>query len=121
MIPVIIFFGHTVFAIWAFAKSYQSDGLVQAFLNLFFIIIIFTVGWTITDLFVGFFISDAGYEIFFPVDSATMIILKITGIVKMFNNTYGKLMPKDVVSLIVLSVVEFLFYKFYLKQTVKKA
>lgn len=121
MIPVIIFFGHTVFAVWAFAKSYQSDGLVQAFLNVFFIIIIFTVGWTITDLLTGFFISENGYEIFFPVDSVTMVVLKITGIVKMFNNTYGKLMPKDVVSLVILSIAEFLFYKFYLKQTVRKA
>lgn len=115
MIPVIVFFGHTIFACWAFCKSFQSDGLVQAILNVCFIVILFTVGWTISDLLVGFVISDAGYLINLPTSPSSLLLLKTTGFIKMHGVT-GSLQIKDSVSLIVLTVIEFYFYRFYFKQ-----
>lgn len=117
MIPVIIFFAHAVFAVWAFAKSFQSDGIVQAFLNVFFIVILFTVGWTISDLLVGFFVSSSGYEILLPSGKVAMFFLKITGFINVYGNGYGRILPKDSISLVVLSTIEYFFYKFYFKQT----
>ena len=117
MIPVIIFFAHAIFAVWAFAKSYQTDGIVQAFLNVIFIIILFTVGWTISDLLVGFIISGDGYEILLPTGKTAMFFLKMTGFIQLFGNGYGKLMPKDSISLIVLTIIEYFFYRFYFRQT----
>ncbi len=117
MIPVIIFFGHTVFLAWAFAKSFQNDGLVQAFLNVFFIIILFTVGWTLSDLVVGLFISASGYEIAVPANKAALFFLKITGFVRIYGNGFGKLIPKDSISLVVLTIIEYYFYRFYFRQT----
>ena len=46
---------------YIFAKSFQSDGWVQAILNIAFMVILFTVGWTLADLFVGLIVSDQGY------------------------------------------------------------
>ncbi len=117
MIPVLIFFAHAIFAVWAFAKSYQTDGIVQAFLNVVFIIILFTVGWTISDLLVGFVISSEGYEILLPGGKVSMFFLKMTGFIQLYGNGYGKILPKDSVSLIVLTVIEYFFYRFYFKQT----
>lgn len=117
MIPVIIFFAHTVFLVWAFAKSFQNDGLVQAFLNVFFIIILFTVGWTLSDLVVGLFISANGYEIAVPDSKAALFFLKITGFVRIYGNGFGKLIPKDSISLVVLTIIEYFFYRFYFRQT----
>ena len=117
MIPVLIFFAHAIFAVWAFAKSYQMDGLVQAFLNLFFIVVLFTVGWTISDLVVGFVISSEGYEILLPTSKLSMFFLKITGFIQLYGNGYGRILPKDSVSLIVLTAIEYFFYRFYFKQT----
>ena len=117
MIPVLIFFAHAIFAVWAFAKSYQTDGIVQAFLNVIFIIILFTVGWTISDLLVGFIVSSNGYEILLPSGKVAMFFLKMTGFIQLFGNGYGKIMPKDSISLIVLTTIEYFFYRFYFKQT----
>lgn len=117
MIPVLIFFAHAIFAVWAFAKSYQTDGIVQAFLNVIFIIILFTVGWTISDLLVGFIVSSEGYEILLPSGKVAMFFLKMTGFIQLFGNGYGKIMPKDSISLIVLTTIEYFFYRFYFKQT----
>ena len=117
MIPVLVFFGHTVFACYAFAKAYQNEGLLQAFLNIAFIIILFTVGWTISDLVVGFFISEGGYQIAIPFGKILQTILKMSGFFKPGENGSGTLTPKDSISLIVLSVIEFYFYRFLLKGT----
>ena len=117
MIPVLIFFAHAIFAVWAFAKSYQTDGIVQAFLNVFFIVILFTVGWTISDLMVGFVISSEGYEIMLPASKISMFFLKTTGFIQLYGNGYGRILPKDSISLIVLTTIEYFFYRFYFKQT----
>lgn len=116
MIPVIIFFLHTIFAVYAFCKSFQVEGLLQAFLNTGFIIILFSVGWTISDLFVGFVISPNGYVIDMPTSKAILSLLKISGF---FTPGQGKgtLNPKDSISLIVLSIMEYYFYKFYFRET----
>lgn len=120
MIPVLVFFAHAIFAVWAFAKSFQTDGIVQAFLNVFFIVILFTVGWTISDLLVGFLVSDSGYEIMLPTGSVAMFFLKITGFIKVYGNGDGRILPKDSVSMIVLTAIEYFFYRFYFKQTSMK-
>jgi len=116
MIPVIIFYLHTIFAVYAFSKSFQVEGILQAFLNTGFIIILFSVGWTISDLFVGFIISSNGYMIDMPTNKVFLSLLKISGF---FTPGQGKgvLNPKDSISLIVLSVMEYYFYKFYFRET----
>lgn len=98
---------------YVFAKSYQSDGIVQAILNIAFIVVLFTVGWTLADLFVGIFISDNGYIInLSPGDTANKF-LKLTGFYRPLGGDSIKLMPKDTISLILLSVVEIFFYRFF--------
>jgi len=113
MITVIIFYLHTIFAMYVFGKSYQSDGLMQAVLNLAFIIILFTVGWTVSDFFTGLIISDAGYEINLPINALIHGLLKLTGFYKPISYDVIKIIPKDTISLILASVVEYYFYKFF--------
>lgn len=117
MIAVLIFYLHTIFAVFAFCKSYQSDGLVQAFLNVAFIIVLFTVGWTISDLLIGFIISEKGYNILLPENNVVLTLLKLTGFYKPAGNGFANLYPKDAISLIFLSVIEITFYRFYFRKT----
>ncbi len=113
MITVIIFYLHTIFAIFVFAKSYQSDGLIQAFLNVIFIIIIFTVGWTLTDVIIGLIVSDKGYIINIKYKSFLDEILRLTGFYKPLGDNKVLLTPKDTISLIVLTIIEVFFYRFF--------
>ncbi len=115
MIAVVLFYLHTIFAVYAFCKSYQDEGFLQAFLNVGFIIILFSVGWTISDLLTGFIISDNGYIINIPKNIIIQSLLKISGF---FTPLQGKgiLYPKDSVSLIALTVTEYYFYKFFFRE-----
>jgi hypothetical protein len=115
MIAVIIFFIHVIFAVYVFSKTYQSDGLMQSFLNIGFIIILFSVGWVISDLIIGIVISDQGYLIDIPKGAFGQFLLKISGFFVPNNNGTGRLVPKDTAALIVLTIMEFFFYKFYFK------
>lgn len=113
MIAVIIYYLHTLFAVFIFARSYQREGLLQAILNLAFIVIIFTVGWTITDVFVGLIISDQGYIINVSPGSFFNGLLRLTGFYEPLGGNTVKLTPKDATSLVILTIVEVFFYRFF--------
>ena len=116
MIIAIIYFVHVIFAVYAFAKSYQSDGWLQAFLNLGFIITLFAVALTVCELMVGFFIPDTGYRILMPSNPVFLFLLKISGFYAQQGNVVT-LTPKDSVTLIFVSLLELFFYRFYFRKT----
>jgi len=116
MIIAVIYFIHVIFAVYAFAKSYQNDGLLQAFLNLGFIVTLFAVSLTVCELIVGVFISDTGYNMTLPVNSVLLFFLKISGFYAQQGNLIT-LTPKDSITLIFVSILEFIFYRFYFKKT----
>ena len=117
MIAVIIFYLHMIFALYMFAKSFQTDGLLQAILNIAFIVTLFAVGWTIIDLVVGFVISDYGYVINLRAGSPFDEILRLTGAYFPQGQNIVRVAPKDVTSLILLTISEVFFYKFFFSVT----
>lgn len=119
MIAVIIFFIHIIFASWAFSRSYQTDGWLQAFLNLAFIVILFSVGWTVSDLLIGIIVSQNGYIISTGQNAILIVLLKITGFYKPLGSGSALLQPKDTISLLFLSLIELFFYSFFFRKTKK--
>ncbi len=115
MIIAVIYFIHVIFAVYAFCKSYQNDGWLQAFLNLGFIITLFAVSFTVCELIVGLFISDSGYSLPMPSNPAILFMLKISGFYAQQGNTVT-LTPKDSITLIFVSMLELIFYRFYFKK-----
>jgi hypothetical protein len=119
LIAVLIFFVHAIFAVWAFSKSYQHDGWLQAFLNFAFIVILFSVGWTVSDLLMGIFIRDNGYIFYAGYNPVFLVFLKLSGIYRPLGEGSALLLPKDTLSLILLSTIELFFYRFFLRNTKK--
>jgi hypothetical protein len=117
MIIAVIYFLHVIFAAYAFCRSYQSEGWLQAFLNLGFIITLFAVSLTVCELIVGIFIPDSGYMIQLPGNQVVLFLLKISGFYAQQGTTVT-LTPKDSITLIFVTVLEFFFYKFYFKKAV---
>jgi hypothetical protein len=117
LIAVLIFFVHAIFAVWAFSKSYQNDSWLQAFLNFAFIIIFFSVVWTVSDLLMGLFIRDSGYILNVGYNPILLTLLKISGFYRPQGNGMALLLPKDTLSLVLLSTIEYFFYKFYFQRT----
>ncbi len=88
MISGLIFALHIVFMIFIFTKKWQDESLVNAFLNLSLIIILFTVGWSISGMILKVYIEPEGLSIE---------------------------LNRDTLSLILLTIVEYFFYRFYYK------
>ncbi len=86
MITALIFSGHLIFILVIFTKKWQEESLSTAFVNLALIIVLFTVGWSISSTVVKIFIDSKGFGIQFDADT---------------------------ISLTLLSIVEYFFYRFY--------
>jgi len=86
MIPVIIFYAHVVFLAYIFTKNYLDEGFVSGFLSIIFIVVIFSVGWTISEFIFSLFMEDKGL---------------------------GLLFPRAAFSLLFLTLIETVFYSFY--------
>lgn len=115
MIIAVIYFVHVIFAAYAFCRSYQNDGWLQAFLNLGFIITLFAVSLTVCELIVGLFIPDTGYRMQIPDNQVMLFLLKISGFYAQQGTTIT-LTPKDSITLMFVAMLEFFFYRFYFKK-----
>lgn len=112
MIIAVIYFIHAIFAVYVFARSYQSEGWLQAFLNIGFIVILFSVSLTVCEIFTGLVISENGYSFTAPTNSVLMFFMKISGFYAQQGRTVT-LTPKDSITLIFVTLIEYFFYKFY--------
>jgi len=93
MIAVFIFYIHVIFLVYIFTKDYIEDGFATGLLSAILIVVIFSVGWTLTEFILSFFIPAEGL---------------------------GLLFPRAAFSLILLSIVEAVFYKFYFSRKAVK-
>lgn len=86
MISALIFAGHLVFTAYIFTKKWQDESLSSAFINLALVVILFAVGWSIATSVVKIFFDQKGFGIQFDADT---------------------------ISLTLLTIAEYFFYKFY--------
>jgi hypothetical protein len=86
MISALIFSAHIIFILVIFTKKWQDESIGSAFTNLALIVILFAVGWSVATAVVKLFIDSKGFGIQFD---------------------------GDTISLTLLSIVEYFFYKFY--------
>ena len=93
MISVLIFSAHLVFILIIFTFKWQNESLSTAFTNVALIIVLFAVGWSIATAVVKIFIDSKGFGIQFDADA---------------------------ISLTILAIVEFFFYRFYYQDNKEK-
>jgi uncharacterized membrane protein YhdT len=90
MISALIFSTHLVFISVIFTKKWQDESIGSAFTNLALIIILFAVGWSISTSVVKLIIDSKGFGIQFD---------------------------SDTISLTLLTIAEYFFYKFYYSES----
>lgn len=86
MISGLIFAIHLLFILIIFTKKWQDENLSTAFLNVGLIIILFSVGWTITGMIAKAVMEPQGF---------------------------GREFNRDTFSLVLLTIIEYFYYKFY--------
>jgi len=88
MVIAFIFLLHIVFIIYVFQKRIRSESLSSGLIDLILIVILFSVGWSISTMVCKIFWDPIGF---------------------------GKHFDRDTISLFVLTVVELFFYRMYFK------
>lgn len=77
MIPLVVFYVHIVGTAAAFTKRWQEEGTSEGFLAVFFIALIFFVGWSISSFVLKFIMSQEGFGPMFDRDAASLLLLTI--------------------------------------------
>jgi len=86
MIALAIFMLHIIFFVFIFIKISKKESSKQAFYNLLFMIIVFAIGWALSTMLTNAVFPAGGYS---------------------------KELNLDTISLLILSIAETAFYKFY--------
>jgi hypothetical protein len=103
MVAGLIFLIHIFAAIYAFAK-YKKEGIGEGLLAVTFVVIIFSVGWTISTMVA---------KLVFP---STLVSSWITRLQEtQISRMVAKELTIDTFSLVLLAIGEGLFYYFYLQ------
>jgi len=108
MIASFVFLLHFLAAAYAFFK-YRKEGIGEGLLAVAFVVIVFSVGWTITTV-----ISKA----VFPSDLVARWIAHLQD--SRVSRSIAKELTVDTLSLVLLTIAEIFFYYFYLKSGGKK-
>jgi hypothetical protein len=88
MVELLVFYVHIVAFAAAFTKRWQEEGVSEGFLAVFFMALIFFVGWSMTSFVSRLIIAREGF---------------------------GPLLDRDAFSLLLLTAAEAVFYYFYLR------
>jgi hypothetical protein len=75
MIPLFVFFVHIVAVTAVFTKRWQEEGLTEGFLSVFFMAVIFFVGWSMTSFIMKLFMTREGLAVWFDRDAASLLLL----------------------------------------------
>ncbi|MFA3781560.1 hypothetical protein ABRY23_00680 [Melioribacteraceae bacterium 4301-Me] len=77
MIIALIFAAHLIFILIIFTKKWQEESLSTAFINVGLIIVLFSVGWSIITMIVKIFFDAKGFGIYFDADTISLTMLSI--------------------------------------------
>ena len=77
MIPLVIFYLHVVAVTAVFTRRYQSEGIGEGFLAVFFMGLIFFVGWAMASFIMKLAMPQEGLAIWFDRDSASLLLLTV--------------------------------------------
>ena len=75
MIPLIVFYLHIVAVAGVYTRRWQEEGLAEGFLAVFFMALIFFVGWSMASFVMKLVMTAGGAGPFLNRDSASLLLL----------------------------------------------
>jgi len=75
MIPLIIFYLHVVAFAAVFTKRYQEENVGEGVLAVFFMSLIFFVGWAMASFILKLVMEPEGFGVWFNRDAAALVLL----------------------------------------------
>ena len=77
MVALIVFYLHIVAVTAVFTKRYQEEGVGEGFLAVFFMALIFFVGWAMASFITRLVMPPEGFAPWFNRDAASLVLLTI--------------------------------------------
>ncbi|MBP1679022.1 MAG: hypothetical protein H6Q29_933 [Bacteroidetes bacterium] len=77
MIPLLVFYIHVVALSAVFTKRWQEDGTGEGILAVFFMALIFFVGWGISSFVLKLFLDQAGFGPGLDRDALSLLLLTL--------------------------------------------
>lgn len=77
MIPLFIFYLHVVAFAAVFTKRYQEENVGDGLLAVFFMSLIFFVGWAMASFIMKLVMEPEGFGVWFNRDAAALVLLTI--------------------------------------------
>jgi hypothetical protein len=77
MIPLVVFYLHIVAVVAVFTKRFQAGGIGEGFLAIFFMGLIFFVGWAMASFIMKLLMPIEGLATWFDRDAASLLLLTI--------------------------------------------
>ena len=77
MITLAIFYLHVVAAATLFTKRWQESNIKEGLLAVTFLLLVFSVGWSIATVIVRMFLEEKGFGIWFDRDTASLTLLTL--------------------------------------------
>ncbi|MBI3189413.1 MAG: hypothetical protein HYZ33_02075 [Ignavibacteriales bacterium] len=87
MIILFVFYLHTVAAIYTFTKRWQETSFTWGFLSVILIVLIFSVGWTLTDSFLKLVVEKKGFGPLFDRDAMALVLVTMIEILFLYFQT----------------------------------
>ncbi len=77
MITLFIFYIHVIAAVTIFTKRWQEGDVKEGLLGIGFLVLIFSVGWSISTFILKLFVNEKGLGIWFDRDTMSLTLLVI--------------------------------------------
>ena len=77
MITLLIFYMHTIAAVTFFTKRWQEATWKEGLLAVGFLLLIFSVGWTMSTFIVSLAIGDRGFGVWLDRDTLSLMLLTV--------------------------------------------
>ena len=77
MVPLIVFYAHTVAAATAFTKRWQETGWGEGILAIGFVALIFSIGWSISTVIARAIMDPPGFGKWFDRDAFALALLLV--------------------------------------------
>ncbi len=77
MITLFIFYAHVVAAVALYTRRWQEENWKEGMLAVLFLLLIFSVGWSITTILLKFVMAERGFGKWFDRDTASLALLAV--------------------------------------------
>ena len=77
MIALFIFYIHTIAAVWIFTKRWQDGDWKEGILAVGFLALIFSVGWSMSTVILKLFMDEKGFAVWLDRDALSLLLLVV--------------------------------------------